>query len=665
MNLFKRCSIFLTLSVSTLFAGTIHVNQVGYYPEGVKTAIAVGSTGDSFSLVTASTGTVVFTKDLGASALWDASSENARVADFSEFITEGEYRIKIAGCDDSYSFKVGSDINRDLVKASIKAFYYNRASMAIDAMYAGTWARAAGHPDNNVIIHSSAASSSRPAGSKISSPGGWYDAGDYGKYIVNSGISVYTLLSAYQAFPRFFDTLALNIPESSNSIPDLLDEALYNLKWMLTMQDSTDGGVYHKLTTANFSDFIMPQADNGDRYVVQKTTAATLDFAAVTAQASRLFNKYESQLPGFSKSCRDASLKAWNWARANKSVYYKQPSDISTGEYGDHDVSDEFKWAASELYVTTRQDSFFTIAYPSGKLDETYKVPGWDTVATLGLYTLFLSKDSLTSAISVSDVKLALDKFAGKYATVYQGSPYKTTMKSTDFYWGSNSVGANQGIALFLAYMAGNDSYKSAATGILDYLLGKNPTNYSFVTGIGDKTPMNIHHRPSRADNVVEPVPGFLVGGANPGQQDISGEFTYPSKLPALSYVDFWNSYASNEVAINWNAPMVFLSGAAEALQNENVKVSKNWTMQKQSPILSCKSSKSRIELRIPSGWENGHAVISDLNGRVLDIVGFDKSGIALVNKNLPAQMIVVNVSAENRSAGKCSFMARFLTGKF
>jgi endoglucanase len=664
MNLFKRCSIFLTLSVSTLFAGTIHVNQVGYYPRGVKTAVAVGATGDSFSLVSASSGTVVFTKNLGASASWDASNENTRVADFSEFVTEGEYQIRIAGCDDSYPFKLGSGVNRDLAKASIKAFYYNRASMALDTMYAGKWARPLGHPDNSVLIHSSAASSARPEGTKISSPGGWYDAGDYGKYIVNSGITIHTLLTAFQAFPGFYDTLALNIPESSNSIPDLLDEALYNLKWMLTMQDPADGGVYHKLTTANFSDFIMPQDDKADRYVVQKTTAATLDFAAVTAQASRLFNKYESQLPGFSKSCRDASLKAWNWARANKSIYFNQPSGINTGTYSDNNVSDEFKWAASELYVTTRQDSFFTIAYPSGKLDETYKVPGWDTVATLGLYTLFLSKDSLTSAISFSDVKLALDKFAGKYATVYQGSPYKTTMKSTDFYWGSNSVGANQGIALFLAYMAGNDSYKSAATGMLDYLLGKNPTDYSFVTGIGDKTPMNIHHRPSRADDVVEPVPGFLVGGANPGQQDISSGFTYPSKLPALSYVDYWNSYASNEVAINWNAPMVFLSGAAEALQNENVKVSKNWTRQKQSEIISFKSNKSRVELRIPLGWENGRAVISDLNGRVLEIIGFDKSGIALVNKNFPTQMIVVNVSAENRSAGKCSFTSRFLTGK-
>lgn len=661
MNLIKRFSFFLILSTSTLFAGIIHVNQIGYYPTGVKTAIAVGATGNSFSLVAASSGTVVFTKDLSVSALWDASNENTRVADFSEFITEGEYLIKIAGCDDSYSFKVGSNVNNDLVKASIKAFYHNRASMATDAKYAGKWARAAGHPDNNVLIHASAASSARPAGSKISSPGGWYDAGDYGKYIVNSGITMHTLLTAYQVFPRFYDTLALNIPESSNSIPDLLDEALYNLKWMLTMQDPADGGVYHKLTTANFSDFIMPQADNADRYVVQKTTAATLDFAAVTAQASRIFNKYESQLPGFSKSCRDASLKAWNWARANKSIYYNQPSDIKTGEYGDRNVSDEFKWAASELYVTTRQDSFFTIAYPSGKLDETYKNPGWDTVATLGLYSLFLSKDSLTSAISVNDVNLALDKFAGQFATVYQGSPYKTTMKSTDFYWGSNSVGANQGIALFLAYMAGNDSYKSAATGILDYLLGKNPTNYSFVTGVGGKTPMNPHHRPSRADNVVEPVPGFLVGGANPGQQD---GVTYQSKLPALSYVDNVDSYASNEVAINWNAPMVFLSGAAEALQNENVSVSKNWIRQKQSPVLSFKISKSRVELRIPSGWENGRAVISDLNGRILEIVGFDKSGIASVSKNLPAQMIIVNVTAENRSAGKCTTTARFLTGK-
>jgi endoglucanase len=572
-NRFNKIFILFIITCTMLSAGVIHVNQIGYYPNGTKIAIAVGAKGDSFSIVSASSREVVFTKKLTVSDTWDASGETTVIADFTEFTTPGDYKIRIARCKDSYVFTIGSNVNLELVKATIKGFYFNRASMAIEKQYGGKWARPAGHPDNSVTVHASAASSKRPTGSKISSPGGWYDAGDYGKYIVNSGISTYTLFAAYQAFPSFFDTLKLTIPESSNTMPDLLDEALYNLKWMLTMQDPEDGGVYHKLTTANFSGFVRPDKDGATRYVTKKTTAATYDFIAVTAQAARLFRKFDNLMPGFAQQCLDASLKAWRWASLNKSVVYNQASlnstsdpDISTGEYGDSDLSDELKWAAQELYLTTRADSFFTIAYPSGKLDAGYNLPDWRSVGTLGLYSMFLCKDSLTSAVAFSSVTTALNKLADIYVASYEINPYRTTMNKSDFVWGSNAVGANQGMLLMLGSMAGNKSCKAAATGILDYLLGKNPTNYSFVTGYGDKLPIHPHHRPSGSDNATDPVPGFLVGGPNAGRED-SQQCTYASTAAALSYNDNQDCYACNEVAINWNAPMVFLTAAAEVLQ--------------------------------------------------------------------------------------------------
>ncbi|HCD52991.1 MAG TPA: cellulase, partial [Balneolaceae bacterium] len=125
-----------------------------------------------------------------------------------------------------------------------------------------------------VMVHAAAATGSRPEGTIISSPKGWYDAGDYNKYVVNSGISTYTLLFAYEQFPEFFKNQDLNIPESKNDLPDILDEALWNLEWLLTMQDE-DGGVYHKLTTANFEGMVMPHEATNQRYVVMKNTGAT------------------------------------------------------------------------------------------------------------------------------------------------------------------------------------------------------------------------------------------------------------------------------------------------------------------------------------------------------------------------------------------------------
>src|SRR6202012_2449680 len=158
-------------------------------------------------------------------------------------------------------------VNKDVADASIKAYYFMRASIPLPEKYAGKWARAEGHPDTSVLVHPSAATDQLPAGTIISSPRGWYDAGDYNKYIVNSGISTGTLLSLYEDFPAYMKGVKLNIPESGNGLPDEWNEILWNLRWMLTMQDPNDGGVYHKLTTSAFDKFEMPNKDTARRYV--------------------------------------------------------------------------------------------------------------------------------------------------------------------------------------------------------------------------------------------------------------------------------------------------------------------------------------------------------------------------------------------------------------
>jgi endoglucanase len=150
---------------------------------------------------------------------------------------------------------------------------------------------------------------------------------------------------------------------------------------------------------------------------------------------------------------------------------------------------------------------------------------------------------------------------------IQKSHPYRITFSEGDFFWGSNSHAANIGIVYILAYRATEERrYRDAALHQFDYLFGRNPTGYSFITGFGVKSPRFIHHRPSTADGIAEPVPGFLAGGPNGSQQDRRHCDCYATTLPALSYVDSTCSYASNEVAINWNAPLVFLSGAMEVL---------------------------------------------------------------------------------------------------
>ncbi|NLD98641.1 MAG: endoglucanase, partial [Fibrobacter sp.] len=623
-----------------------------------------------FSVVS-SQNTVVFKNKLTSGGNWDASNENTLIADFSSFKNPGEYKIQVQGSSDSYPFEIKSHVHNDLARASIKAFYFNRASMAIEQQYGDKWSRPMGHPDNQVVIHGSAASSNRPAGTKISSPGGWYDAGDYGKYIVNSGITTYTLFAAYQAFPSYYDTLKLNIPESSNSIPDLIDEILYNLRWMLTMQDPDDGGVYHKLTTAQFSGFVMPDKDVATRYIVQKSTTATLDFAAVTAQASRILRKFESKIPGLADSCLNASLKAWAWARKNPSVVYDQAAmnknfspSIATGEYGNRSpFNDELHWAGVELYLATRIDSFYTVATSN---TIAYGIPSWGDVATLGLYSLFLTPDSLTKLVSESTIKTKIDNLAKVYLARYTSHPYKATMNSKDFYWGSNSVAANQGIALIMGYLGSNNQeYKDAALGALDYLLGKNPTNYCYITNMGDKPVMFPHHRPSGADGIKEPVPGFLSGGPNPGQEELNDCtkdcIQYPSKLAALSFVDLEESYASNEIAINWNAPLVFLTGAAEALDGVvPSSVRKNGkTVAQHGLVPVITSLKNGYRIKLPAGWHSGIVSITDLKGKVLQKVAVTAEGIATIDSQWSNQVVFVVIDAVKSSGERQQVITR------
>jgi endoglucanase len=124
---------------------------------------------------------------------------------------------------------------------------------------------------------------------------------------------------------------------------------------------------------------------------------------------------------------------------------------------------------------------------------------------------------------------------------------------------------ANQGLLKVVAFSLSKDQrYLRSAINDMNYITGVNPTGYCYITGIGTKSPMNIHHRPSGSDNIVDPVPGFLVGGPNTAVLADCPN-AKRSKLPALSFVDELCSYSTNEICINWNTPLVFLAGALSA----------------------------------------------------------------------------------------------------
>ncbi|GAB3960995.1 glycoside hydrolase family 9 protein [Spirosoma harenae] len=566
---------------------TIRLNQLGFYPNAPKIAVLVNETesnsaGKPFQITSPDGKKVLFSGMLIGPRKNAISGKTTVMADFSGFKQTGTFVVVIPGLGQSYPFQIRPSVYHDLAAGSLKGFYYQRAATDLPAKYAGQWARPAGHPDSHVLIHPSAASATRPAGSTIASPQGWYDAGDYNKYIVNSGITMGTLLSLYEDFPDFCKSLTTNIPESSNRLPDLLDESLWNLRWMLTMQDPADGGIYHKLTNPKFDGMVMPDNAKPDRYVVQKSVTAALDFAAVMAQASRVLRGYNRELPGLADTCVKAAVRAWGWAKQNPTTLYNQDAmnkefdpDVVTGTYGDRDASDEWIWAATELYLTTKDDTYYTAVnlFPDTKTP----LPSWPQVRTLAYYSLARFADKLTprGQKDLPTVKKHLLTQADSLLAGVDQQAFGTVMgkSAKDFIWGSSAVAANQGVALLQAYRLTNDwRYLDAALSNLDYLLGRNAVGYSFVTGFGSKTPLHPHHRPSVADGIEAPVPGLLSGGtnANAARQDKCAGYT--TTVADEVFLDADCSYASNEIAINWNAPLVYLATALEALQTRVAK---------------------------------------------------------------------------------------------
>lgn len=571
----KRTFSLLLLLQAVIYVVPIHLpaqiflNQVGMYPTQEKTAVVEGRVrANQVSIVSDATGCRAVRASVLRTAVSPWSKKERTVVEFSSLREPGSYTIRCGR--HTARFTIAADALHSVTAATLKAFYLIRSGMPIERRYAGHYARPTGHPDTLVFIHPSAASPGRPAGSVISSPGGWYDAGDYNKYVVNSAFSVGILLCCYEQNRDYFERLCVDIPESDNQTADVLDELYYNLAWMLTMQDPYDGGVYHKLTTPSFEAFILPTACRQKRYVVKKTTTATLDFAAVMAQAARLF-KGNADYPDFAGQAARAALAAYGWAERNSTQFYRQEQmnrqyrpAVNTGAYDDSNSSDELYWAATELYFLTADPHFAEVA--AHHQPHRFMAPTWNDVASLGTFEWLSHPSTLTPALNAQ-----LLAYCDSLVTTTASSSFQTSCgnRARDFGWGclAQTFGTS-GVALLYAHrLTGKAQYLTAALQNADYVLGRNATGYCYITGFGEYSPLHPHHRISAADDIEPPFPGLLVGGPNPAQQDKAERGAhYPSSQPDESYTDETSSYASNEIAINWNASILALLAWLDAL---------------------------------------------------------------------------------------------------
>ena len=540
----------------------IKVDQVGYLPTAPKIAV-VTSSADKFQVKRSSDGATVYEGSLKPAVLDRDTGDNVSEADFTPFHAAGKYYVEVPGVGRSYDFTIQPDVYSHSYYMAMRAFYGQRCGTAVDM---GSEFPGYSHP----ICHQQGEfhSSSGKKGER-DNVGGWHDAGDYGRYIVNSGISTGSLLWAWELNGKKLNKISLNIPESGNGTPDILSEIRWNLLWMLKMQDD-DGGVWHKQTSEQFSGFVMPQDDKLPSVVIGtgsapfKSTCATADLAAVAAIAARVYKPYDA---GFATKNLKAATTAWAWALKNPDVTFKNPVGINTGEYGDDKCGDEILWASAELWRTTGEDTYnkYFLAHAPEYMG-TLKVlspESWREVAPMGLWTYALANRKGSDQKIIDQIRQFTVAAANRIVLQTQANPYHVSLLTKDYVWGSNGVAAGYGMELIIANIfSPNPAFVNAAMDNLHYLLGRNTFAISWVTQLGSNPFSHPHHRPSGVSSDPHPWPGMLSGGPNAGRQDDVLKKLPAGLPPAKNYVDVLGSYASNEIAINWQAMLVFLTSS-------------------------------------------------------------------------------------------------------
>ena len=548
---------------------SLRYNHVGYAPAASKEFLVAGDSSVAvparFQLVSVR-GETVFSGVMGEKGTCSYTGEFLWQGNFSAFSTLGHFRIEVldgAGTllAQSREFEIAGRLTGEQLTLTLESFYFQRSGVELPADRARKWARPAAHLDNCLEFHPSM----NRAGT-WNAHGGWYDAGDYGKYIVNGGVSVGTLLLAAELSEVGRGPVVHPVSFRTN----LLEEVRFELEFFLRMQD-TDGGVFFKVSPIRWDGFVSPaQSDlNQKRQILGKSTTSTLNFAGVMAHAHRV---YRNVYPAFAEQCLGAAIRAYSWAIKNPDVTYPHNTEGSGG-YGDERYDDEFFWTRAMLFREMQSGAALFLQEQLGSVEDLHSLleqdmekcppqPGlsWRDTDNLGWIALALQNGDLPLR---DRARAALVAAADRTVQVCEKDAYGISVDK--FVWGSNGVIANHGLTLMLANLWKPDTrYVKSARGMLDFIYGKNPVNTCFVTGAAWSSPKFPHHRICHSDGVEDPIPGLVVGGINADRQDMHRFPHYPGPQPGFSYTDERCSFASNETAINWNAPLVALLSLME-----------------------------------------------------------------------------------------------------
>jgi len=551
----------------------VRVNQVAYLPAGPKSATLVTEATTKLPWqLRSSDGTTVahgWSVPRGVDA---SSGQNMHTIDFSGYRGPGRGFTLVADGETSRPFDIGTSDYEQLRLDSLKYYYTQRSGIAIRDDLRPGYGRAAGHLD----VAPNQGDSKVPCQPGVCDytldvTGGWYDAGDHGKYVVNGGIATWELLSTYErellactGEPGKLRDGTLAIPESGNKVPDILDEARWELEFLLKMQvpdgQPLAGMAHHKIHDAQWTGLpLLPSDDPQKRELHPPSTQATLNLAATAAQAARLYRPYDR---AFAARALTAARKAWSAALAHPTMYASPADGTGGGTYDDTDATDDFYWAAAELYLTTGEKQFADHVLDSPVNTADIFGPlgfDWGRTAAAGRLDLATVPSRLPGRDKIrQSVVKGADRYLATLDAQAYGMPYAPVGNVYD--WGSNAQILNNGVVLATAYdITGAAKYRDGAVEGMDYILGRNALNMSYVTGYGEVASHNQHSRwyAHELDPALpNPPHGTLSGGPNSSIQDPYAQSRLQGCVGQFCYIDDIQSWSTNETAINWNAAL-------------------------------------------------------------------------------------------------------------
>jgi endoglucanase len=537
--------------------------------------------GPSYALVAKATGQIV---KQGAPVAWNGgtmdavSGDKAWWFDFSDIKQPGTYTIlDIEKGIRTGEFEINDGVYRNVLRAAVRMFYYQRAGFAKTAETAGAaWADGASHMRAGQDPQTHPWPGIGETAIK-DLHGGWFDAGDYNKYTSWAARNMIVLLRAYSDNPAAFGDNT-GIAESDNGVPDILDEVKWGLDWLERMQ-AVDGSV---LCVQGLASASPPSAATGPSYYGPPTTAASLMGAAAFAYAAKIYStRPEAALKHYGKLLLARAIKAWDWAAAHPQVLYynnddsQQPGSAGLGS-GQQEMSDADRLfakfeAAIYLYELTREvayQDFILANYAT--IVEPFGPTQWDTNRQEAL--IYYAR---LAGVPVDVSDAILKKFVTKMTgdadqlpmVVNNQDPYRAPMK--DYTWGSNLSKMTQArlyqlLALYGSSAATAAKIESIAMEYLHYVHGVNPLGLVYLTNVNsigaENSADTLYHtwfapgtRWSKVTPTTPgPAPGYLVGGPNP-------RFTVDSCCTAPSGTAAFQCFGSTSFSLcslNYSPPI-------------------------------------------------------------------------------------------------------------